>query len=145
MGQHDSPWNRQLLTTLSTHSIFHCSVFPVRMEKKNLLPEHSCLPHAAHYGTSKAECSSKSHWDLLGNYTWELIHLKVFMTGHFKWPCSRLFIHFPPSFNPSFFHSWCWWRLLCCANLYTLTSICFIIWALQNELVLKTFEKLLFS
>lgn len=48
--------------------------------------------------------SGESHWHRLGNYTRELIHPKVFMTGHFKWPLAALLlIHFlhalilPPS------------------------------------------------
>lgn len=88
---HETTWripsNQQIInnTTNPFHFLTHLS-----SKGKNSLFTHerSCFPHAAHYKLS----SSKSHWDLLGNYTRGVIHLKVFMTGHFKWPLASLLL-----------------------------------------------------
>lgn len=79
--------------------------------------------------------SSKSHWDLLGNYTREVIHLKVFMTGHFKWPlASLLLIRFLHPLILLFFQVLTTSLSLCCCHSTPSASVYLIRYVYQSEM-----------
>lgn len=93
---HETTWripsNQQLLTTPPTHSTFSPIYLPHTKGKNSHLHMNAHVSLTPPIIAPAKLSSSKSHWDLLGNYTREVIHLKVFMTGHFKWPLASLLL-----------------------------------------------------
>lgn len=86
------PSNERLLATPSTHSTFSPIYLSYATENTHFLQMNTHVSLMSPIIALAKPSTGESHWDLFGNYTSELIHPQVFMTGHFKWPLASLLL-----------------------------------------------------